>query len=669
MEVDNSSKGDPSGAGRHSAHVSDTLRVAHPPDRPHLIYDGDCRFCTFWVRRWARTTDAVVVFVPSQDPFVATAFPEIPQGCFANAVQWVDTDGSVSSGAEAVFRAQAHGRPSSGRWLRLHQRHPAFARITEGAYAVVARNRSFFSLLTRLGWGEHSDPSTYHGIRQFFLRGLGLIYLVAFASLAVQLTGLIGQTGILPAAGWMDAQRTRLADAGWMTRLNQVPTLCWWSVSDPFLKGLCAFGLLLSSALIAGWMPRLALAGLWTTYLSLSVVGQEFLSFQWDTLLLETGFLAILLAPGGWRLGRPGKRPPSAVAIGLLRWLLFRLMFQSGVTKWIYGDEAWRSWTALTFHYETQPLPTPMAWWVHHLPELIHRAACGGMYVVEWIIPFLYFAPRRPRLWAAGATALLQVGIAFTGNYTYFNALTLLLCVPLLDDAWLRMVRTRLIRLIPEGHRPARLPAPPSGIRSSEGRPPATTPKGTLLGSTARGLIAASIVLATAVPMTTNLRLAFPWPEWIVRGCAGLAPLRTFNSYGLFRVMTRPRYELVVEGSRDGAEWQAYEFRHKPGDLSRRPGWVAPHQPRLDWQMWFEALRPPGSGVSRWFAGFCQRLLEGNTTVLHLLAHNPFPEAPPRVLRVRRYEYRFTTPAERRASGDWWVREPAGLHLPPVSLR
>ncbi|MBX3746962.1 MAG: lipase maturation factor family protein [Verrucomicrobiae bacterium] len=649
--------------------MSDTLRVAHPPDRPHLIYDGDCRFCTFWVRRWARTAGDVVVFVPSQDPQVAEAFPEIPRERFANAVQWVDTDGSVSSGAEAVFRALAHGHPGSGRWLRLHQRHPAFARITEGAYAVVARNRSIFSLLTRMGWGRHSDPSTFQAVRQFFLRGLGLIYLVAFASLSWQLTGLLGENGILPAAGWMEAQRTHFADAGWMTRLSQVPTLCWWNVSDPFLKGLCALGLLLSTALVAGWVPRLALVGLWTAYLSLSVVGQDFLSFQWDTLLLETGFLAILLAPGGWRLGRPGERPPSAIAIGLLRWLLFRLMFQSGVTKWIYGDQAWRSWTALTFHYETQPLPTPLAWWAHHLPELVHRAACGGMYVVEWFVPFLFFAPRRPRLWAAGATALLQVGIALTGNYTFFNALTLLLCVPLLDDAWLHTARTRLTRLFPKGRRPAWLPAPSSASKPSEERSPAPASRKPLFRSAARGLLGASIVLATTIPMTFNLRLAFPWPEWILRGYATLAPLRTFNSYGLFRVMTRPRYELILEGSRDGSQWLAYEFRHKPGDLARRPGWVAPHQPRLDWQMWFEALRPPGSGVSRWFAGLCQRLLDGNPATLRLLDHNPFPDAPPRFLRVRRYEYRFTTPAERRDSGHWWVREPAGLHLPPVALR
>jgi len=132
-------------------------------------------------------------------------------------------------------------------------------------------------------------------------------------------------------------------------------------------------------------------------------------------------------------------------------------------------------------------------------------------------------------------------------------------------------------------------------------------------------------------------------------------------------VMTTTRPEIIVEGSNDGQNWMPYEFRYKPGDVKRAPPWVAPYQPRLDWQMWFAALG--NASENPWFYNFVARLLQGSQSVLGLLAHNPFPGSPPHYLRAVVYDYRFSNFAERRATGAWWVREEKATYLPPISLR
>jgi len=143
-------------------------------------------------------------------------------------------------------------------------------------------------------------------------------------------------------------------------------------------------------------------------------------------------------------------------------------------------------------------------------------------------------------------------------------------------------------------------------------------------------------------------------------------PFRIVSSYGLFRRMTPTRPEIVIEGSNDTATWLPYEFKWKPGDLRRPPRFVEPHQPRLDWQMWFAALADYRS--TPWFGNLLARLLQGSPDVLALMEKNPFPEAPPRYVRAVLYEYHFTDPATRKRDGTWWRREEKGLYCPPVSL-
>jgi hypothetical protein len=476
--------------------------------------------------------------------------------------------------------------------------------------------------------------------RWVFLRGLGAVYFCAFASLWPQVLGLIGSRGILPARGFLEAVA---AQAG-PERFRLVPTLAWLDPSDSALRGLCLAGMLLSLLLIVGVLPVPTLAGLWLLYLSLVSVGQDFLGFQWDTLLLETGFLAIWLAPLRVWPRFASETPPSRLALWLGRWLLFRLMFGSGVVKLASGDPTWRDGTAMAFHYETQPLPTPPAWFLHLLPLPFHHFSTLAVLVVELAAPFLIFAPRRGRLAGAVLLAGLQALILLTGNFAFFNYLTLALCVLLLDDSALR-------RLVPARLRHW-LPAEP------EARPAPMRARRLALAPVAAVLLAVSLgQIAGEFGLPSPLRSLVAWQE----------PLHLVNPYGLFAVMTTSHPVIAVEGSDDGRTWHEYGFRDQPQDVNQSPRFVAPFQPRLDWQLWFAALGSADNAP--WFRAFLVRLLQGSPDVLGLLQTNPFPHAPPRFVRATLYDYRFTDARAKRLTGAWWQRRSLGLYFPPASLR
>jgi hypothetical protein len=439
-----------------------------------------------------------------------------------------------------------------------------------------------------------------------------------------------------------------VAHIGW-GRYYRMPTLCWLSSSDGFLNVQCAAGAALAVLLIFGIAPAPCLFLLWLIYLSLSTVSDPFLGFQWDALLLETGLLAIFLAPPQWLPRHPTREaPPSRVALWLLRWVLFRLMFRSGVVKLTSGDPTWRDLTALNFHFETQPLPTWIGWYAHQFPTWIHKSDAALMFAIEIGMPFLIFLPRRPRQLACIAFIALQLFIMITGNYCFFNLLTMVLCLVLLDDAALqKCLPTRWCRC------------------SNTVQPPARA----WFRSVRRALmvpLVIIVVISSAVQFSLMFHPRIWLPSHVFAADQRLAPLRSFNGYGLFQVMTTTRTEIIVEGSNDGENWKAYEFNDKPGDLKRRPGFVEPHQPRLDWQMWFAALGTYQN--NRWFVNFCVRLLQGSPQVLALLEKNPFPDAPPKYIRAVVYNYHFTDRATRRKTGEWWSRTPEGNYLPPVSL-
>ena len=343
-----------------------------------------------------------------------------------------------------------------------------------------------------------------------------------------------------------------------------------------------------------------------------------------------------MCSPAGW-LPRRAEPRPSELGRWVLVFLLFKLMFLSGITKLVSGDPTWHALTALDYHFETQPLPPWTAWYAHQLPSWLHRGSTLVMFLIELGAPFLLFAPARLRaLRIAGCAAIVvfQLGIAATGNYGFFNLLTIVLCVPVLDD---RVIRRLL---------PVRLSVDPD---ESPGR------------ESIMRVVAPALLFLSGLSLVREIVYTEPTGsgQGLVSGLtdpvlAVVAPFRSINGYGLFRVMTTERPELAIEGSRDGVEWIEYEFRYKPGPVARTPEFVAPYHPRLDWQMWFAALSPAAS--YGWLQSLAGHLRAGTPEVVALLGRNPFPDAAPQFIRLVRYDYRFTTRDERRRTGAWWVR-------------
>ncbi|HTB90408.1 MAG TPA: lipase maturation factor family protein [Steroidobacteraceae bacterium] len=592
--------------------------------RPLLVFDADCAFCVYWARYWRKLTGDAVDYQPYQE--VASQHPQIPLAEFQRAVQYITHDGRRASAAEASFLTLSHAR-GKGFWFTLYKKLPGFAAIAEWIYAFIAAHRSAFYRITLLLWGRNYQPPRYDLVCFVFLRMIGLVYLSAFVSFGVQAVGLIGSHGILPIA---ELAQVISSHAG-TERFYAMPMLFWINASDLAIRLVCWAGAGFSLLLIFNVLPRLSLLALYVLYLSLLYAGQTFMSFQWDTFLLEAGFLSLLLSfaptPGIW----------------LLRWLLFRFMFMSGVVKLSSGDPHWWDLSALSYHFFTQPLPTPLAWYAAHLPTALLRFATGGLFLVELVLPFLIFCPRRLRFCAGLGILLLQSCILITGNYNWFNLQTMLLCLLLFDDAaFQKCLPRRVVQVLSR-----RVP-----LRSSKAA-------SIVVGAWGLVLVFVSLVqmddrFGGSPPMA--LRAIDQWIE----------PMRMVSSYGLFAVMTTERNEIIIEGSDDGVEWREYGFPYKPGDVARRPPWNIPHQPRLDWQMWFAALDDPRR--VDWFPHFLERLLQNEPTVTALLAGNPFAEKAPRYIRAQFYSYTFSS-AEEMRKGFWWQRRSMGLYFPVVQLK
>lgn len=590
--------------------------------------------------RWHAATGDRVAYISSQEILAAGRFPEIEPAAYEGSVQFVDSDGFVFSGAQAAFRALSFA-PDKQWALNLYQRSSLFRGASERFYRFVAGHRMLFSRLTR--WFVSAEIQEHYIVRSTFVRLLGVIYLLAFISLGVQVSGLVGPHGVEPASELMRAAKEQLyGNDRWM----KLPTLCWWlGAGDYSLHLQCWAGVIAASLLILGILPLFNVSLLWVLYLSLTVAGGTFMGFQWENLLLETGLIAVFFAPAALTLGRGAA--PTRIGLFLLRWLMFRLMFESGWVKLASGDPSWRNLVALDVHYETQPLPTVLGWLAHQSPHWLHAMVIVITLFIELALPFLIFGSRRPRTLAAIAFALLQLGIALTGNYGFFNLLTALLCIPLLDDGALRKLfridkTTRIIA-------PVRQPLIP------------------ILNATVRGAFFLLVVFVTSVQLLSMSHVLKEWNEPVRRVYALLYPTRSVNSYGLFAVMTTNRIEIVIEGSDDGKNWKPYEFKYKPGDPQRMPPFVAPHMPRLDWQMWFAALGVYNENV--WLINLCIRLLQAEPEVLRLIGNNPFPAKAPVYIRAVKYEYHFTDWKTRWQTGTWWTRTPAGEYMPAMSAQ
>lgn len=463
--------------------------------------------------------------------------------------------------------------------------------------------------------------------RWIWLRALGVIFFSAFYSLAFQIHGLIGPNGILPAGDYL---RTLTSVLGPIERFWYAPTLLWASSGRAALTVVVAAGIVSSLLLVGNVWPRGTVAICTLLFLSCVAALQDFSSYQSDGMLLEAGFISFFFAPRGFRPRLGGADPPSALSLFMLRWEWFRIYFESGVVKIASGDPHWRDLTAMDEYYQNGPLPTWPGWYVQHLPHWYHAATVILTLVVEWILVWAVFLPRRFRIACFVIVTALQIGIISTANYAFLNYLVLCLGVLLLDDRVFDRFR-------PRAPAAADVRAPRRWWRRME------------IGALGLALYvtAASFLLPFAgspsLPMAP-VRL--------------LAPLRIANSYRLFAVMTTARYEIEFQGSRDGKTWIAYPFRYKPQDPRRAPGIYAPYQPRFEWNLWFASLGPWQQ--SNWVVAAQQRLIEGSPSVLGLFRDDPFHGRPPAMVRTVVYQYWFTDLETKQRTGMWWRRRVLG---------
>ncbi len=472
------------------------------------------------------------------------------------------------------------------------------------------------------------------------LRGIGLIYAVAFLILVRQGPALIGEHGLLPAARYLDLVTSSLGSRG--AGFWELPSLFWLSATDAWLHGAAWLGLLGALAMLAGFSNAPLLALLWMLYLSFCHVGQIFYGYGWDSLLCETGFLAIFLAPF-WRAREfDARSPPHLIVIVLFRWLAFRIMFGAGLIK-LRGDACWTDLTCLAYHYETQPNPGPLSPLFHAAPLWFHKLGTLFNHLVEVVAPFGVFGPRSARAIAGLLIVVFQSILIASGNLSFLNWLTLIIGLSCFDDQL-------VLRAVPSGWRErlsARL------ARVSEAEP-----------SRQRRNVSIALAIVVAV-LSLNPVVNLLSPRQAMN--ASFEPFNLVNTYGAFGSVSRERYEVIIEGTAattldEHTQWREYGLPCKPGRVDRRPCLITPYHYRLDWQLWFVPLSPDHQ--RRWFLSLTNKLLQGDARVLALFAENPFPRRPPHFVRALFYRYQFLP----LGSHDTWRRTPAGQYLAPTSL-
>ena len=679
-------------------------------EKPLLIYDGECQFCVRCIEKLKHDIGEVIEYSPLQDKEKRPA--SVSEKDYEQAVHlFIPGEDSPIRGAEAICRALAIGKKPV--LLALYQKMPLFARMSEAIYGMVAKRRSSISFCAKILWGKSLLPDTYRFSCWLFGRGLGLVALIAFVSYWSQANGLVGDEGIMPFHDQLEnARNISQNNPEAPTKEWILPTLLWLAPDGESLTLLFGFGVTFSLLLMVGVLPALSVAGIWVCYLSVMVVGSPFLHFQWDNLLMETCLLSVFFLP--WKVFAGPRSTPAPSHLGrlLILLLLFKLMFESGIVKFTYfgpGDtNAWSDFTALEYHYWTQPIPAWTSWYFDRLPDFLDKISLWFMYTAELVLPFFFFLPRNARRLAFAGQILLQCAIMASGNYGFFNLLSVVLCLPLLDD---QILPRRLRHWISNNQAQVAEMAWAKRLR--------------LAGLVPLGIL---VPYLGSIYLKKDFEGNRPSPgevsdepsAWRLNILQKARQTRSLNSYGLFRVMTTTRPELIVEASMDGETWKPYEFKWKPGDLEKAPEFFIPHMPRLDWQMWFEALNAEnyaqhslsqflygrfltvianggtrdsfmhldtalGSNAiselqrmnsiqrqqflrtydsmissylqrSLWFAEFLERLANAEPSVLELLDKVPYHEKKPRFLRVTLWQYNFSSP-DQKEEGAWWSRQ------------
>jgi hypothetical protein len=518
------------------------------------------------------------------------------------------------------------------------------------------------------------DPSSgYLGARWLFLRALALIYFSVFFSLAFQIRGLIGPKGILPAGMYLDVVAKAL---GWL-RYWYAPTLLWVSTGNRMLEAICWVGMAAAILALLNFWPRMSFFVCLVLFLSFIAAAQDFADYQSDGMLLAAGLLVLFFAPPGLWPGWGADHPPSRASLYLLRWEWFRIYFESGVAKLAGHDPEWRHLTAMDQYYQNGPLPTWLGWYAQHLPQWFQTGAAGLTLLTELVLVVLLFFPRRFRIGLFFLVTAMQVGIILTANYAFLNYLVLAEGFLLLDDRFLAW-------LVPKKHLDRERAESAAAAQAAEEAPSTAEIVTLRLGESEAGTSGAAEPASEpeeaggwhrylAIGKRWATGILFAWIFYVTTAllagpilpqqpAVALAPFRFANEYGLFAVMTRGRYEIEFQGSDDGQTWTAYPFRYKPQDPAEPPGIYAPYQPRFDWNLWFASLGPWRQ--SPIVLQTEERLLENDPYVLNLFAGNPFAAKAPLEVRAVLWQYWFTDPATKRATGRWWRRKLIGLYAP-----
>jgi hypothetical protein len=490
---------------------------------------------------------------------------------------------------------------------------------------------------TELAEAAQVERPTYRLTRILFLRFLGGIYLVAFSSLSQQVLPLLGRDGLLPIPWFL---KNYAADhGGAFNGFLKLPSIFWLGAPDVLLLAGAYLGALLALLVLLGFANAIQMTVLWALYMSYVHVGQVFYGFGWESLLLETGFLAIFMCP--WTRLRPAPNTtPPAILIWLLRWVLFRVMFGAGLIK-IRGDSCWRDLTCLYYHYETQPIPNPLSWVLHQMPPWLHKAGVLWNHFVELIGPWIFLVPRW-RVAAVGGLiqVAFQLSLILSGNLSWLNWLTITIAISCFDDR-------ALLSCVPKRWRaryePSELLIVPRGQQHI-----------------ALGL--AAVVAFLSVGPVANLMSSHQ------RMNSSFNPLQLVNTYGAFGSVSRERYEVILQGTSDteigpDTVWREYQLECKPGDVTRRPCVVSPYHYRLDWEIWFAAMS--SYEEHPWLVHLIAKLLANDLGALSLLAGNPFPDQPPHAIRAELYLYELTRFGD--GSAAWWKRKRVREYLPALT--
>jgi lipase maturation factor 1 len=466
------------------------------------------------------------------------------------------------------------------------------------------------------------NPESYTIAAALLPRLLGFIYFFAIGAFLFQIRGLLGKNGILPVHTYLNYFRNQYP----RKRFFYIPSLFWLNASDKALMSLTILGTLISIALMLGFYPAVSLGLLFLLYLSIVSVGQDFLSFGWESFLLEITFYTFWISLTA---------TPNLMMWICLNFLLFRFHIQAGAVKLQSLDPAWRDLTALKFHYQSQPLPNTLAWYADKLPLRWQKASTFLMFAFELVFPFGLFLTDDIRAIVGIALIGFQYFIWLTGNFSYLNHLTASFSIIAFSNKFLSPF----------------LQTPPS------------IPANYLVNF----LVSFIGIIFIILQLLRFWHHFQPHRRFIANWLSWFSTLHLVNRYGLFAIMTKVRYEIIIEGSEDGKIWKEYLCWYKPSEVTRRPRRVSPYQPRLDWQMWF--LPFDDFEAENWFHQFLYHLLKGTPEVLKLMRFNPFPDTPPLYIRAVMYDYKFSTKKEKKEHGCWWHRDFMGLFSPVMRLK